>query len=125
VTTHTVADIGDSLLVVLFSNATWIVAGKTVIAEQAAWVTGVTGAWTTGTVAERKSMRTVVRRWPPSRCIMARGTVDAKQTGVERRLPMASNTVARYTLENTPGMALETRNLGMGAGKGESGLVVV
>ncbi len=95
------------------------------IAEQAAGVTFATRAWTIGTVVQRESMRTVVRRWLPSGCIVARGAVDAEQTDVERRLSMASNTVARCTLENAPGMALATRNLDMGAGKGESGLVVV
>ena len=93
--THTVADVGDSLITVLFIHVALIVTGKAVIAEEATRMTGITGAGAISAVAERESMRTVVRRWLPSRRIMARGTVETKQTGVQRRLSMASSAVTR------------------------------
>jgi hypothetical protein len=87
---------------VLFIHVARIVTGKTAIAEQATRVTGITGAWAISAVAERESMRTVVRRWLPSGRIMARGTVETKQTGVQRRLAMASSAVARCSLKDSP-----------------------
>ena len=119
----TIADVSNPLFCMAGLHVSLVVAGEAGVTRQRCRMAGSAGVCPT--MADRESMRAIVGRRTPGRCLMAPSTVGAKQTLVVRWVLMAPYTLGRCTHENTIGVASQAGQAGMSTGQGKSRLGVV